>query len=74
MAISERIGKLCSSGTAQQLNITLLVSFTNTKLCEQQTKESVLLLIPLSQTSRIGENLNTVPEVRRVAALVEMGN
>lgn len=50
------------------------VSFTNTKLCEQQTKQSVLPLIPLSQTSRIGENLNTVPEVRRVVALVEMEN
>lgn len=74
MAISERMGKLYSSGTAQQLNITLWVSFTNTKLCEQQTKQSVLPLIPLSQTSRIGENLNTVPEVRRVVALVEMGN
>lgn len=53
--------------TSQQLNSILCVNHINTNLCERWPKERILPIIPFTQTSRTGEKLNIVPEVRAAA-------
>lgn len=50
----------CVSNTAQQINRSLRVNLTNTKLCERRTKQRIQPMSPCIQTSRTGTH--TVPK------------